>query len=102
MCLAHFLASLRRRQGFSLALLHVHHGLRGREADRDLDFVLALGKALDAPVSAMKVAVIARAQARGKGVEDAARELRYDALKKPAAMLGCGKGATGHHLDDHA
>ncbi|MBI3552932.1 MAG: tRNA lysidine(34) synthetase TilS [Elusimicrobia bacterium] len=101
-CLAHFLSVLRRKRGFQLSLLHVHHGLRGRQADGDERFVLRLGESLGVPVLAVKAAVAARAEERRKGLEDAGRELRYAAMVKAASRLKCNKAATGHQLDDQA
>ena len=101
-CLAHYLANLRRRRGFSLHLLHVHHGLRGRQASLDADFVQKLGTKLGVPVTIVAAAVARQAKIRKKGLEDAGRELRYLALKKTALRFGCNKAATGHQLDDQA
>lgn len=36
--LFHVLRELHSRYGFSIIAVHVHHGIRGEEADRDLDF----------------------------------------------------------------
>lgn len=101
-CLAHYLSALRRRRGFSLNFLHVHHGLRGREAERDAAFVRRLGKALGVPVAVVRAPVRRRARERGKGLEDAARELRYQALIGAARELKCNKVATAHQMDDQA
>ncbi len=101
-CLAHYLACLGRRRRFALLLLHVHHGLRGAEADRDAACVERLGKTLGAPVEVVRVRTARRARARGKGLEDAARELRYKALEAAARRLKCNKVATGHQMDDQA
>ena len=101
-CLAHFLRVLGKRKGFSVALAHVHHGLRGLEADRDARFVSELGRQWDIPVSVTSVPVRALARKRGQGIEDAARKLRYQALVREARRLRCNKVATGHHLDDQA
>jgi tRNA(Ile)-lysidine synthase len=94
-CLAHFLAHLSRRRGFSLRIVHVHHGLRGRDADRDAEFTARLGKALG-----LETAVI-RIKIAGKG-EAAARRARYAALVKEARRRKCGKIALAHQLDDQA
>jgi tRNA(Ile)-lysidine synthase len=101
-CLAHFLRTLGRRKGFSVALAHVHHGLRGSEADRDARFVSALGRQWGLTVSVTSVPVRAAARQRGQGLEEAARKLRYQALAREARRLHCNKVATGHHLDDQA
>ena len=39
MCLLHVLAGLGEKLGFSLAVAHFNHQLRGRESDRDAAFV---------------------------------------------------------------
>ncbi|MBI3547683.1 MAG: tRNA lysidine(34) synthetase TilS [Elusimicrobia bacterium] len=101
-CLADFLIRLGKRRHFDVLLLHAHHGLRGREADRDARLVSALGRELGAPVVVRRLAVRARARRAGRGLEDAGRALRYEALAREARRLGCGKIATGHQLDDQA
>ncbi|OGR87796.1 MAG: tRNA lysidine(34) synthetase TilS [Elusimicrobia bacterium RIFCSPHIGHO2_02_FULL_57_9] len=101
-CLAHYLASQKKKKGFFLALLHVNHGLRGKDAEHDAEFVRRLGESLDVPVKAIKVPVTARSRLRRKGIEDAARELRYKAIKLAASQLQCNKAATAHQLDDQA
>jgi tRNA(Ile)-lysidine synthase len=101
-CLAHYLCFWRRRLGFKLRLLHIHHGLRGLEAERDMVFVQKLGRTLEIPVGVVRVGVLYRAKARHKGIEDAARELRYAALAQTAKSLGFNKVAAGHQMDDQA
>lgn len=101
-CLAHYLAQLGRRKGFALFLLHVHHGLRGRAADEDAESVLELAASLGVPARVVYARVRERAAARGKGLENAGRELRYAAIKREAGRLGLNKAATGHHMDDQA
>lgn len=101
-CLAHFLSVEARRKDFSLMLAHVHHGLRGRDADKDAEAVRKLGKRLGLEVFFSKVDVPACAAGRGRGMEEAARHLRYRALARIAAGHDCGKVATGHQLDDQA
>lgn len=101
-CLAHYLAQLGRRKGFALFLLHVHHGLRGKPADQDAESVRERAASLSVPVRIVGARVKERAAARGKGIEDAGRELRYAAIEREARRLGCNKAATGHHMDDQA
>lgn len=101
-CLAHFLAQLKRRRGFKLTLLHVNHGLRGRAARLDEESVHRLGQVLAVPVTVVRASASALAAKRRKGLEDAGRELRYAAVRKTALRLGCNKAATGHQLDDQA
>ena len=97
----------RRSSAIALALGHVHHGLRGAEADADEAFVRSLGAALGVPVlvRARGAAPPARERARaarGPTLQEAARRLRYDALRELAAAAGAERIATAHTLDDQA
>jgi len=102
-CLAHWLAS-RRAKGrlAALTLVHFHHGLRGRAADRDAASVEALALRLGAGYRLARLDVRAAAAKRRAGLEDAGRALRYAALARLARAEGFGKVALGHHADDHA
>jgi tRNA(Ile)-lysidine synthase len=100
--LAHWLSVLKRRRGLDVALLHVHHGLRGRAADGDARSVLALGKALELPATVVKADVKTLARRRGLGLEDAGRRARYAALASRAKRSRRSIVATGHQLDDQA
>lgn len=88
------------RAGWTLAAGHVHHGWRGREADRDASFVREHARRLD--VAFFWRAVDARAHARRNGLspEDAARQLRYRALLEMKARAGASRIATAHHRED--
>lgn len=100
--LAHWLAQQKRRKGLDVALLHVHHGLRGRAADLDAASVLALGKSLGLQASVVKADVKGLAKKRGQGLEDAGRKARYDALLKAAKRGRRSVVCVGHQLDDQA
>src|SRR5690625_1677995 len=45
----HMLARLRSKAGLSLVVAHLHHGLRGADADADAAFVERLATSLDVP-----------------------------------------------------
>jgi tRNA(Ile)-lysidine synthase len=102
--LAHGLGALARELDLELALGHVHHGLRGAEADADAAFVRSLGLGLGIPV--LTRAVAPRSLREGGSsrarptLQEAARRLRYDALAEMAA--GADRIATAHTLDDQA
>jgi tRNA(Ile)-lysidine synthase len=87
-------------------LAHVHHGLRGADADADEAFVRSLGATLGVPVLARRVAPRAlRAAGPSRArptLQEAARRLRYDALFEMAAAAGAERVATAHTLDDQA
>ena len=84
--------------GVVLQAAHVHHGLRGDEADADEAFVRALCERLGVPLTVFRVHTAARQASHGEGLEEAARELRYAALRG----MDVDVIATGHTLDDQA
>jgi tRNA(Ile)-lysidine synthase len=88
--------------GVGLSAAHVHHGLRGTEADADEAFVVALCERLGIPLTVFRVDTAARQAAEGEGVEEAARELRYAALRGLMASGALDVVVTAHTLDDQA
>lgn len=88
--------------GVVLSAVHVHHGLRGAEADADEAFVRQLCEHFDVPHVVERVDVAARQAAEREGLEEAARELRYAVFWE---LMKSGKAdvvATAHTLDDQA
>lgn len=101
-CLLHFLRHLGRKKHFSVAAVHVHHGLRGAEADADAAFCRQLCKSWEVPFLLKKRAVRALAKKLDLSPEHAARKARYEAFAQAARQTGATKLALGHHLDDQA
>lgn len=103
--LLYALHTLQPRMGFTLWAVHVHHGIRGAEADRDESFSEKLCAKLDIPFQAVHVAAPAYAAQHGLSLEEAARILRYEALEAARQQLGQTRAAwiaVAHHLDDQA
>lgn len=94
----------RLSNAFHLSLIvgHLHHQLRGREADEDEEFVRALAAELGLLFVSEKTDVRGLASLRKLNLEDAARRVRYGFLRRTAARLGCGRIAVGHNLNDQA
>ncbi len=88
--------------GVVLRAAHVHHGLRGEEADGDEAFVRELCSRLGVPLTVFRVDTAARQASEGEGLEEAARELRYAALRGLVAEGKADVIATAHTLDDQA
>ena len=100
--LLHILAHLSARDGFALHAVHVHHHLRGGEADRDAEFCRALCRRLGVGFTLLDVDVPAEMRRLGTGAEETARRLRYLALRRELAAhteLSC--IVTAHHATDH-
>src|SRR4051794_38745150 len=71
------MAAARAETGMVISAVHVHHGLRGAEADGDAQFVADLARALGVPLRTEHGDVALLAAKRGHGIEEAARALRY-------------------------
>ena len=101
-CLIHFLRHLASKQHFEIIALHVHHGLRGKAADKDAAFCKRFCKAHDIEFMLKKKKVRALAKKLDLSTEHAARKARYEAFAEVARTTGASKVALGHHLDDQA
>jgi tRNA(Ile)-lysidine synthase len=100
--LTHALAAVVAARDAQLIALHLNHGLRGSDADRDEAFCRALCKQLNVPVRTARVDVRAVAAGERLSLEDAARKCRFRWF---AAMAGaCQAQAVflAHHADDQA
>ncbi|HMO50697.1 MAG TPA: tRNA lysidine(34) synthetase TilS [Kiritimatiellia bacterium] len=100
MALLHALWYFRRTFRFRLAAVHVHHGLRGKDADRDADFVAARCAELAIPCFMERVDVWQNKVQRGGSIEMTARELRHDVFQRVLAAWPGDLIATAHHRDD--
>jgi len=102
------LAERRTELGVALHVAHLHHGLRGAEADGDLEFVRALAAELGLPFHEARVEIAAEARpnpATGKAaetIEEAARRLRYAWFRTLLSETPLDAVATAHTLDDQA
>jgi tRNA(Ile)-lysidine synthase len=88
--------------GLVLHVAHLQHGLRGAEADGDLEFVRGLAARLGLPFHEERVDTGREASAASESIETAARRLRYAWFRR---LLGSGEVdavATAHTLDDQA
>ena len=97
----------RNALGVGLSAVHVHHGLRGEEADADLAFVEELCARLEVPLHVRHASVpgrVARARQSGQPetVEEAARNLRYEFFRQLIAEGHSDSVLTAHTLDDQA
>jgi len=88
--------------GVLLSAVHVHHNLRGEEADADVAFVTDLCARLDIPLHLLRVDVPAHIERTGETLEEAARNLRYAAFHDLLASGETGAVLTAHTLDDQA
>ncbi|MDD6160579.1 MAG: tRNA lysidine(34) synthetase TilS [Oscillospiraceae bacterium] len=87
--------------GVEVRAAHFNHRLRDA-ADREEAFVRAWCGEHGVPLTVGSGDVRAFAAEHGMGLEEAARNLRYDFLRRTAEETGCSLIATGHHAGDNA
>lgn len=92
----------RRRPDLALWLGHVHHGLRGPEAEAAAQLCLTQAQELDLGHVEARVDVAALTHARTLSTEMAARELRFACFARWARELDLHAIALAHHADDQA
>lgn len=102
LCLLHLLCRLGADLALGLHVAHLHHGLRGQDADADAAFVGALAADWGLPCHIERADVPTLSAQHGWAVEEAARRARYDFLARVARSIGAGTIAVGHNADDQA
>lgn len=97
--LLHALWSLREELNIDLIAAHLNHCIRGKDADRDAEFVRGLAAKLDIPSVIEKVDVPSLKREKRVGMEEAARHARYRFFETVAASASS-KIAVAHTSDD--
>lgn len=89
--------------GATLAgLAHLHHGLRGEEADADASFCLGLAGELGLPCEIDRVDIAASCRVSRRSREAEGHVARYAFFERARLGLGATLVATGHTRDDQA
>ena len=96
------LAALRAEIGFCLSACHFNHHIRGEEADRDETFCRSVCASLGVTLYTGGADVPADAKARGKSLEETARDARYAWFDELGEKEGIDFFATAHHKNDQA
>lgn len=101
--LLHLMKQICDERGLYLRALHVHHGIRGAEADRDAEFCRKTCERLNVDFTVEYADIPTLARESGRGIEETARAYRYDAFERAVESdnrLDC--IATAHNADDNA
>ena len=103
-CLFLLLSKLAAEWGLRLAAVHVHHGIRGDEADADARFAEQLCRKQGVTFYREDFDVPTLAAEWKCGEEEAGRRVRHSAYRACAEKYFGGKAkiALGHHRDDVA
>jgi len=75
--LLHMLCAYGKEAGAPIFAAHVHHGIRGEEADRDEEFCRSVADGMGVRLFVLHADVPALAEKNGESVETTARRVRY-------------------------
>ncbi len=101
-CLLLVLKALQPAYHLTLTAVHVHHGIRGESAERDLCFSKELCEANDVEFVAAYRDVPGIAAKLHLTEEEAGRSVRYEIFEQEARKRDASVIAVAHHMDDQA
>ena len=101
-CLLHVLKQLRVDTELFLMVVHINHGIRGEEADRDERFVKDFCRTEGVEYRSLTADVTGIAKVEGLSEEEAGRKVRYEAFFEVCEELRCNKIAIAHNRNDIA
>ncbi len=84
-----------------LGIIHINHSLRGAESDGDQAHVHELALSLDIKLHSFKVDTNARAAEKSVGIEEAARDNRYERFIEVAKAHRYDMVVTAHTANDN-
>lgn len=100
--LLYLMKQISSKYGTYIKAAHVNHNIRGKEADRDELFCRELCQSMDIDIEVLSFDVPAYAKNSGKGLEEAARDVRYEFFDSVVASDSrLGFVATAHNADDN-
>ena len=101
-CLFDILFRISKKYGFSMEAVHVHHGIRGKEADADMNFCRQLCQKYGVSYFEKMYDVPQISKENKEGEEETGRRLRYELFNERAAEHGNARIAVAHHKNDRA
>ena len=91
-----------KQKNIAIKVVHIEHGIRGKESINDAEFVEKLCKEKEIPFFLYSYDVPNVAKESGESLEEAGRRLRYEAFEKTAAQFPKAKIAVAHNENDDA
>jgi tRNA(Ile)-lysidine synthase len=87
---------------WKLHVAHINHGLRGKAAAEDQDFVRELAEKLGMPFHTTNIDVKKIREKKKLSMEEAGRNVRHQWLEETALKIKAQKIALAHNLDDQS
>jgi len=100
MCLLDLVAKFNTNLEFDFFAVHINHGLRDLEAQRDQDFVVEYCQKNKIKIICKNIKTKEYARKNNKTIEQAGRELRYKTFKEVLENEGANKLLVAHHKND--
>lgn len=94
------LTGLRSRRTINVSAAHLNHQLRGEDSTADAAFVRQLCDSLEVPLIEHQLDIRRSAAEQGIGIEEAARNARYEFLTRTAHEQRCPWVLVAHTADD--
>ncbi|MCT4688071.1 tRNA lysidine(34) synthetase TilS [Vallitalea sp.] len=101
-CLLHMLCSLKSKLDIDLHVVHVQHGIRGKDADEDAKFVEKFCDERGIVCHVYYFNVKKLAKEKKMSEEEMGRKVRYQVFSDASKELGGTKIALAHHINDNA
>lgn len=94
------LLNLLHELNYSIIAAHVNYGLRADESNEDENFVRNFCRKKKIPIEILHCKTEQIAQSIKKGIQETAREIRYDWFNELSQKSNFNKIATAHHQED--
>lgn len=98
--LVHILSRLGDEYDLDITAVHINHGIRGSEADRDEAFAKEFCERLEIKFIAYHCDIPKEAAIRAMGEEETGRLIRYEKFTEAADNIGGAKIAVAHNEND--
>ena len=101
MCLLDLLLKSSKKLNITVKAVNIDHSIRGKESERDSNFVKEYCKNVGVELRFFKVDAKRYSKENNLTVEEGARMLRYDIFANLLRENFCDVIATAHHLSDN-
>lgn len=99
-CLLHLINTYKNQFGYNIKAVHINHGIRGEEAERDELFAEGFCEMSGIPLESVRFNCVEEAKKRKESLEECGRRLRYEIFNSLCTENSV--IATAHNANDNA
>ncbi len=100
--LLYLLCRIKKRFNLNLEAVHINHQIRPQASKKEESFCRELCHELNIPLHIETINIPKLAKEQKKGIEETARDFRYETFERIASESGLNKICLGHHQGDQA